>query len=118
MLVMAMLSIGGGHWAALQTLAWSRMLVDNTRDSGLKAAVIRTFDGQHPCSLCREIERGRKSEEKPAQTVEMAKLVLIYQPTPRFVAVPRGSWDLVPKGETREARSEAPRLQPPRAALG
>ena len=55
-----------------------KALLDSVR---LKAAVIRTFDGQHPCSLCREIERGRKSEGKPAQTVEMAKLVLIYQPT-------------------------------------
>ena len=53
---LAIFSIAGGHWAALQTVAWAEMLHDYTRQSGsLAVAVAQTFDGKHPCDLCRVI---------------------------------------------------------------
>lgn len=54
----------GGHLALLQTVAWSRMLVDYSSNQSLTEAVEKTFDGAHPCSLCKVVKQSRKSEEK------------------------------------------------------
>ena len=61
----ALVVIGGGHWAALQTVAWAQMIVDYTRDSGsLRQGVAQTFDGEHPCELCRQISAGIQKEKR------------------------------------------------------
>ncbi len=61
----ALLVIGGGHWAALQTVAWAQMIVDYTQDSGsLRQSIVQTFDGEHPCELCRQISAGIQKEQR------------------------------------------------------
>jgi len=44
------------------------MLADNLRHDSISQAVTRTFDGQHPCSLCKAIAAGKKSEKKSEST--------------------------------------------------
>ena len=57
----------GLHWALLQTVAWTGMLVSYSRDGSFKQAVAKTFDGKHPCPLCKVIEKGRAEEKKQEQ---------------------------------------------------
>lgn len=52
------------HWALLQTIAWTSMLANNLGTSSFRDAVVRTFDGYHPCPLCRAIAAAKKSEQK------------------------------------------------------
>jgi hypothetical protein len=52
------------HWAFFQSVAWTSMLADNLRHDSLAQAVTHTFDGQHPCRLCKAIADGKKSEKK------------------------------------------------------
>jgi len=52
----------GLHWAVLQSVAWTGMLVQYSRDATFVEALQKTFDGKHPCSLCRFIQQGGKSE--------------------------------------------------------
>lgn len=60
---LAMFAIAGGHWAVLQSVAWAQMLTDYARASGsVVTAVEQTFDGEHPCDLCRRIASGRAVE--------------------------------------------------------
>lgn len=60
---LAMFSIAGGHWAILQSVAWSQMLTDYARETGsVITAVEQTFDGEHPCALCRQIASARVVE--------------------------------------------------------
>jgi hypothetical protein len=47
----------------VQEVAWVKMLVSYTRESGLKQGVIATFDGKHPCSLCKQAAEFRKQEQ-------------------------------------------------------
>ena len=54
----------GGHLALLQTIAWSRMLVDFSSTQSITEAVGNTFDGAHPCALCKVVKQTKKSEEK------------------------------------------------------
>jgi hypothetical protein len=63
---LALLQILGGHWALLQTSAWLGMIVQYSQRAGLKAGLAQTFDGEHPCSVCKAIEDGKKQEQKKA----------------------------------------------------
>lgn len=48
----------GLHWAVLQSVAWTGMLVRYSRNATIVEALQKTFDGKHPCSLCRFIQQG------------------------------------------------------------
>ncbi len=63
-LVLAVACSIGLHWVILQSVAWTSMLADNLRHNSLAQAVTHTFDGQHPCCLCKAIAAGKKSEKK------------------------------------------------------
>jgi len=54
----------GGHLSLLQTFAWGNMLVDFSRTASLKEATSKTFDGDHPCSLCKVVKETRKQDDK------------------------------------------------------
>lgn len=56
----------GGHWTLLQSVAWVRMAVQYSKDAPLGVALQKTFDGRHPCKLCRVVREGKGSEEKRA----------------------------------------------------
>lgn len=56
----------GAHWAFLQTAAWTGMIVSYSRDASLTEALSKTFDGQHPCCLCKMIQKGRADDNKQA----------------------------------------------------
>jgi hypothetical protein len=66
----ALLQILGGHWAFFQTGAWIGMVVQYSQEVGLKAALGQTFDGQHPCSVCKAIQDGEKQEQKKAPLLQ------------------------------------------------
>ena len=70
---LALFSIAGGHWAVLQSVAWAAMLHDYTgRTGSIAVAVEQTFDGQHPCELCQQIQvaKAREHREAPAAPVK------------------------------------------------
>jgi hypothetical protein len=67
----------GFHWLALQSVAWTSMLFENVRHTSLTEAVAKTFDGSHPCNLCRVVSAGKKSEKKSEVLPTIAKLDLI-----------------------------------------
>jgi hypothetical protein len=74
LLVFALIAMLGAHWAFLQTIAWTTMLANNLRTQSLTEAVSYTFDGNHPCPLCKAIAAGKKSENKNAVNVQTQKL--------------------------------------------
>jgi hypothetical protein len=43
----------------LQTVAWGLMLTSYSQESGFGEGLKKTFDGQHPCSLCKRIAQTR-----------------------------------------------------------
>jgi len=117
MLIVAMIIALGGHWAVLQSVAWTTMVIDNAKSAHLAEAIAKTFDGDHPCPLCKSIEKGRASEKKQDLQVATAKMNLFYEAT-RVVLLRPG------EGRWRQARDvfarnlpAQPLLQPPRASL-
>ncbi len=71
--LLALFVASGGHWIVLQTIAWSRMIVDYARTDTLGEAVVKTFDGAHPCAMCRQISAGRENEQKRKSQFPLAK---------------------------------------------
>ncbi|MCL4179070.1 MAG: hypothetical protein KJ072_15180 [Verrucomicrobia bacterium] len=61
----------GLQWALLQTVAWTGMLIAYSRDASLRDAVVKTFDGEHPCPICHIVKTGR-AEQKQSDQVKLA----------------------------------------------
>ncbi len=57
----------GLHWALLQTVAWTGMIISYSQENSLSAAISMTFDGEHPCAMCKVIKQGRAGERKQNQ---------------------------------------------------
>ncbi len=62
--MLAVLAMCGGHWFALQTVAWGRMLAEFSQQDSLSMAIAKTFSGKHPCSLCLKIRKGWHQEQQ------------------------------------------------------
>ena len=70
---LAVFSLIGGHWAILQTVAWTQMLRDYSRESNIAAAVEKTFGGKAPCAMCTKIAEERQKQEQAPATIKMDK---------------------------------------------
>lgn len=121
---LALFSIAGGHWAVLQSVAWAEMLHDYTqRTDSVVVAVEQTFDGRHPCDLCREIVSAKAKEhrESPAapKGKENAKVKALVadsflRPVGRTVAETRLPCAVPASGPSR---TEQPPTPPPRRSI-
>lgn len=51
----------------MQMVAWAQMLRDYSQDRSVAVAVMQTFDGEHPCALCKKISAGKEEESQQKQ---------------------------------------------------
>jgi hypothetical protein len=106
-----------------QEIAWVRMLIDYSGDTGVARAVVDTFGGQRPCELCELAERIRNGEEgDPAeerseqrQRLAWAEMLPATTATPacfrtRIVAQAPAR----PRSVDAMSRGERPPVPPPR----
>src|SRR5207253_6295380 len=70
----------GLHWIALQSLAWTTMVIDYSKRAPLCQAIAQTFDGAHPCSLCHVVSKGKNSEKKQDLRSATPKMDMICTP--------------------------------------
>lgn len=68
----------GGHWAVLQSIAWARMISQYAQQESLGGALAKTFDGNHPCPMCRAIQQGQQQERQ--QHRNQARLNIVQRP--------------------------------------
>lgn len=116
LLIVSLLAATGGHWAVLQSVAWTTMFAANLSSGTFTEAVETTFDGQHPCSLCKKIAAGQKSEKKTGFTAPLKKFEYVNE-SPRFAFAAPLRFILSPEFQAvlRE-RNLSPPVPPPRAA--
>jgi hypothetical protein len=115
LVLIAAVQILGGHWAVLQSVAWVKMFVEYAQEDSLRTALVKTFDGEHPCSICHTVSDGWKKEEKREATVLVEKIDAVLAPA---VQLPRaevvaGSYALA--GISAVSRADAPPTPPPLA---
>ena len=114
LLVVALLTSCGAHWLVLQSIAWTAMLVENSQRTTLVEAVKRTFDGTHPCGLCKQIAGGKQQEKKNDMPVFAGKIELIYELHAIALHPPRLGQELPSLTQSAPAYFPPPLLQPPR----
>jgi hypothetical protein len=112
--VIALVAMFGAHWAVLQTVAWTTMLAGNLCSHSLTEAVTQTFDGKHPCCLCKAIATGKKSEKKHEFTAQMQKLE--FPPLKEnFTLIAPWQFELLAlENSSAKSLAQKPLLQPPR----
>ena len=117
-LIVAMLCASIGlHWITLQSVAWGMMIVKYSRDCSLPQAVTKTFDGQHPCSLCKHISTEQHSPKKPATMPSVAKPDLLCAATLRTNPRPWRNFDYFLFDSSLNERSDRPLIPPPRSTI-
>ena len=113
--VAALLAGIGGHWAILQSVAWTTMLADNLRTSGVTEAVSKTFDGDHPCPLCKQIAEGKKSEKKSDALDLKVKKLEFATAQAGFVFTAPTDFQILPLlHSTADSQTATPPVPPPR----
>ena len=123
--VLGCLHLCGGHWGVMQVIAWSNMIVDYSAQDGLIEGAKKTFDGEHPCSMCKAIAEGKKQESQSRgddnAPTSSHGLVLKECTFERYIDVPAPCGrDIMtlsrPELDLRaESRGTCPPLPPPRA---
>jgi len=114
LLVVMLILATGGHRVLLQTAAWVGMTIDYSQKDCFLVALQKTFDGKHPCQLCRLISKETKSEKKKDFKLIQVKLEFLAQveePSLNPPPFPR----VVMPGLKLLSRSEPPPLPPPRS---
>jgi hypothetical protein len=116
LVVSALVLATGGHWAILQSVAWFGMFVNFSQTEPVIVALEKTFDGRHPCQLCKAVQAGKQSEKKQEmQKVEtkldfwLARNTAQLFPPPPFSVVSA-------QRESAPVRAESPPTPPPRLA--
>jgi hypothetical protein len=108
----------GLQWLTLQSIAWTAMIVDYSKQDSICRAIAKTLDGAHPCSLCHVVNRANTAEKKADLQVLTPKIDMIcswrgislFQPFVRFEYAARDfSFDKV---------GQSPPVPPPRSLLG
>ena len=107
----------GAHWTALQTIAWTTMLADNLRTQSVAEAVSHTFDGEHPCPLCKAIAAAKKSEKKSEMVSPVLKMEFLPA-AEMFVLISPGPASAFSLAKfSADSSFPKPPLPPPRGSL-
>jgi hypothetical protein len=115
LLIVVLLVGTGADWGALQSVAWTRMLAENLRTASFAEAVVRTFDGQHPCSICKVIARAKKSGKQVEFSQPVTKLEFPLTMQSPLLIAPTGSQLVLTANAFVESLFHQPPTPPPRA---
>ena len=103
-----------GPWAVLQSVAWVGMVISYSQDATISEAVSMTFDGEHPCKMCKVVKEGRKAEqEQPAVLKTQNKIEFFLEVRPVISFANGGRADKVEFLSSSPSRHDPPLLRPP-----
>lgn len=118
LMIAAALSAMGTHWLALQSVAWTAMLAENLHTTSWEHAIKCTFDGKHPCCLCREIARARQSEKKSDVSLELRKLDYSHTSFEFVFCAPTDFYEMRDPNDAATSLKRAPAVPPPKQFPG
>jgi hypothetical protein len=105
----------GLHWIALQSVAWTTMVIDYSKHAPLRQAISQTFDGAHPCSLCHAVNTGKNSEKKSDLQPAASKIDMICAPRAISLPPPFVRFEYATNGFSLSERPSSPPVPPPRS---
>ena len=117
LMIVAVLTATGTHWLALQSVAWTAMLAKNLHSSSWQRALQRTFDGKHPCCLCKEIAKDKQSEKKSDAQNELKKIDFSHSRIEFAFCAPSHFYEVRAVNAAAVSIGEPPSLPPPKKLL-
>jgi hypothetical protein len=108
----------GLHWVALQSLAWTTMIIDYSKRATLCQAITQTFDGAHPCSLCHAVNAGKHSEKKSDLQLSASKIDMICLSRTASSRRPFIAFEYATRDFSCFSSRPSPPVPPPRSLLG
>lgn len=93
------------------------MVVNYSCQGSFKDAVSKTFDGKHPCPLCKLVREGKQNEQKPDSQLSVKKIDIFAGQIASFQFPTRPVLEF-PSPLTGLPRTEPPLLRPPRPFFG
>ena len=115
--LLAIFVSGGGHWAVLQSVAYTWMLVAFAQQDSLCTAVRKAFDERYACPLCPKIRDGyNKQHNTPPSLSEVHPPEFLAQTTESAFFLPKIATDFAFISSRHIDFSNAPPKPPPRAA--
>ena len=118
LMVAALICAIGGHWVVLQSVAWATMLADHARTENLGMAIAETFDGQHPCPICKRIAQSRQAEKKADLQASLKKFEFPRQSAAFFIGAPVQFYLQAEQIAAASLLAETPPVPPPRSLHG
>lgn len=112
--VVTLACVLGGHWAILQSIAWVTMVAGYSQSEPLKEALVKTFDGKHPCPICKFVATGKKSAQKQETQKLLTKLDFFLASSPLRLVPPARDPLAFAMVRPAGARSDSPPTPPPR----
>jgi hypothetical protein len=91
------------------------MIVDYAHEGSVSGAVEKTFDGQHPCDLCKSIAKGKQNEAQQEIRTDVSKLNLFCERFPKLLNPPQESCQQQLTKIVARTRTNRPLVPPPRA---
>jgi hypothetical protein len=118
LIALALASSIGWHWAFLQAVAWAGMVISYSHQGPVADAVVKTFDGHHPCSLCKQIEKSKRTEKKANYNFEFGTLKFPYAPVAFIFTRPALFQKILSVDPDATLLTQAPPVPPPRILPG
>jgi hypothetical protein len=107
----------GLHWIALQSFAWTTMILEYSKCAPIRQAIVQTFGGAHPCSICHAVSKGKSSEKKSDLQSQTQKIDMIYAPNTTRVPRPFVFFEYLSTSSSSIEVSRRPPVPPPRFPL-
>jgi len=114
LLALALASSIGLHWAFFQTLAWAQMVINYSQNASLTEALEKTFDGKHPCKLCKNIAESKRSEKKSDSDLDLKKFEFSFVASEFIFSPPTFLDDPSPTNDLVATTIQTPPVPPPR----
>jgi hypothetical protein len=114
LIALALATSIGLHWGFLQVVAWTGMVISYSQEGSVTEAVVKTFDGDHPCGLCKQIAKGKRTERKAGYKFELGKLKFPHAPVTFIFCTQPLLWEIGASDQTAELVTHAPPVPPPR----
>jgi hypothetical protein len=116
--IVTLVATTGAHWALLQSVAWTTMLAENLSCGSVGQAMSLTFDGKHPCPICKAIAAGKKSEKKKDSTLQLQKFEFPLATENPALPAPLQFESPPPSIAFPKVHTARPPVPPPRGLIG
>ena len=122
LLLTAALSMGL-HFAVIQMVGWASMTVEYSQKAPLSEALRMTFDGKHPCEICKLVEKeigqhdpDQKRAPDPKPQLKLPP-VICWVDEIKLVHCACLVFDITMSDNRARPRHERPPLPPPRGVM-